>query len=152
MMFLKEHGFNNSTHQEFGWKNTGTIFVNNLLTYLIESLKEKIHEETDDNGNVIKVRYGIERIPDYMALEEMSQYEHGLNVDRLISLSALIAFVKLQNANRGFLKRIENNDKDYLDNSDKIYNLKKSGPFKNIGRSGQDFNMKKNRNPFRRLK
>lgn len=152
MMFLKEHGFNNSTHQEYGWKNTGTIFVNNLLTYLIESLKEKIHEETDENGNVIKVKYGIERIPDYMALEEMSQYEHGLNVDRLISLSALIAFVKLQNANRGFLKRIENNDKEYLHNSDKIYNLNKSSPFKNIGKGGQDFSMKKNRNPFRRLK
>ena len=152
MIFLKEHGFNNSSHQEYGWKNTGTIFANNLLTYLIESLKEKIYEETDDSGNVIKVVYGIERIPDTMALEEMRQYEHGLNVDRLISLSALIAFVKLQIANKGPKKRIESIDNEHLQNSDKIYKLNKGVPFKNIGRSNTGLDMKKNRNPFRRLK
>ena len=152
MIFLKEHGFNNSSHQEYGWKNTGTIFANNLLTYLIESLKEKIYEETDDTGNVINVVDGIERIPDTMALEEMRQYEHGLNVDRLISLSALIAFVKLQIANKGPKKRIESIDNEHLQNSDKIYKLNKGVPFKNIGRSNTGLDMKKNRNPFRRLK
>jgi hypothetical protein len=153
MVFLKEHGFNKGTHQEYGWKNTGTIFVNNLLTYLIESLKEKIYEETDENGNVTKVTYGIDRIPDSMALEEMLQYEHGLNVDRLISLSALIAFVKIQNANRGYKKRFEFEDTSHLENSDKIYNLNKSAPFKNIGRRGNAFSTKKpKRSPFRRLK
>jgi hypothetical protein len=153
MVFLKEHGYNKGTHQEYGWKNTGTIFVNNLLTYLIESLKEKIYEETDENGNVTKVTYGIERIPDAMALEEMLQYEHGLNVDRLISLASLIAFVKLQNANRGFKKRFESEDDSYLDKSDKIYNLNKGAPFKNIGRRGNSLSPKKpKRSPFRRLK
>jgi hypothetical protein len=153
MVFLKEHGHNKGTHQEYGWKNTGTIFVNNLLTYLIESLKEKIYEETDENGNVTKVTYGIERIPDTMALEEMLQYEHGLNVDRLISLSALIAFVKIQNANRGYKKRFESTDDSHLENSDKIYNLNKSTPFKNIGRRGNAFSTNKpKRSPFRRLK
>jgi hypothetical protein len=153
MIFLKEHGHNKGTHQEYGWKNTGTIFVNNLLTYLIESLKEKIYEETDENGEVVSVTYGINRIPDPMALEEMLQYEHGLNVDRLISLSALIAFVKLQNANRGYKKRFETEDNSHLENSDKIYNLNKSAPFKNIGRRGNAFSTKKpKRSPFRRLK
>lgn len=153
MIFLKEHGHNKGTHQEYGWKNTGTIFVNNLLTYLIESLKEKIYEETDENGEVISVTYGIERIPDTMALEEMLQYEHGLNVDRLIALSALIAFVKLQNANRGYKKRFESEDDSHLQNSDKIYNLSKGGPFRNIG-TGRSMgsSRKPPRSPFKRIK
>lgn len=135
MVFLKEHGFNKQTHQEYGWKNTGTIFVNNLLTYLIESLKEVINEEFDEEGNVTKEVFGIERIPDSMALEEMVQYEHKLNVDRLIALSALIAFVKLQNANRGYKKKIEADDhsQEHLEKSDEIYNLKGKTPFKHLG-------------------
>jgi len=152
MVFLKEHGFNKGTHQEYGWKNTGTIFVNNLLTYLIESLKEKIYEETDENGNVTKVVFGIERIPDTMALEEMKQYEHGLNVDRLISLSALIAFVKLQSANIGIKKRIESDDPDYLDKSDEIYNLKGRSAFRNVGKSRGRNSQRPSRSAFRNIK
>lgn len=152
MVFLKEHGFNKGTHQEYGWKNTGLMFANNLLTYLIESLKEVIYEEFDEDGNVTKVVYGIERIPDPMALEEMLQYEHGLNVDRLIALAALISFVKIQRANKGVMKRIESEDNSHLDNSDKIYNLNKSAPFKNIGRNRRSASSNKpKRNPFKRL-
>lgn len=151
MVFLKELGYNKSTHQEFGWKNTGTIFAKNLLTYLIEFLKEKIYEETNDNGDVINVTFGITRVPDYMALEEMSQYEHGLNVDRLISLAALISFVKLQNANKGFMKKVETEDVNYLEKSNKIYKFNRSAPFKNIGTKKNAFSSNKNRNPFRRI-
>jgi len=152
MVFLKEHGFNKGTFQEYGWKNTGTLFVNNLLTYLIEFIKETIHEETDDNGNVTKTTFGIERIPDTMALEEMKQYEHGLNVDRLISLSALVAFVKLQNANRGYKKRFETEDKEYLQKSDEIYKLKGRSPFKHMGNNNGMKSQKANRNPFKNIK
>lgn len=152
MIFLKELGFNKSTHQEYGWKNTGVLFSQNLLPYLIEFLKEKIYEETDKNGEVISTTYGISRIPDHMALEEMSQYQHGLNVDRLISLAALIAFVKLQYANRGVLRKAENDNLDYLDNSDKIYKLDKGTPFKNLGKNKNLGRSAKNRNPFRRIR
>jgi hypothetical protein len=152
MVFLKELGYNKTTHQEYGWKNTGTIFSRNLLTYLIEFLKEKVYEETNDAGDVIKTTFGITRIPDFMALEEMSQYEHGLNVDRLIALSALISFVKLQNANKGYMKKIETEDNKHLENSDKIYKFNRSAPFKNLGTGKSAFGKNKNRNPFRRMK
>jgi hypothetical protein len=152
MIFLKEHGFNKGTFQEYGWKNTGTLFVNNLLTYLIEFLKEEIHSETDENGEVIERIYGITRIPDLMAMEEMRQYEHGLNVDRLISLSALVAFVKLQNANKGYKKRIDTDDKDYLEKSDQIYKLNKRVPFKHMGRNRNSKSSKPNRNPFKNMR
>ena len=112
----------------------------------------KVYEETNDAGDVIKTTFGITRVPDFMALEEMSQYEHGLNVDRLIALSALISFVKLQNANRGYMKKIETEDNKHLENSDKIYKFNRSAPFKNLGTGKSAFGKNKNRNPFRRMK
>lgn len=152
MIFLKEHGHNKGTFQEYGWKNTGTIFTSNLLTYLIAALKEKIYEETDEHGNVTKTIFGIQRIPDTMALEEMKQYEHGMNVDRLISLSALFSFVKLQIANRGYKKRFETDDKEYLDKSDEIYNLKGRSAFRNLGKQSGGNSQKPNRSAFRNMK
>tara|TARA_R110001632_G_scaffold143149_2_gene259142 strand:- start:31842 stop:34070 length:2229 start_codon:yes stop_codon:yes gene_type:complete len=152
MVFLKEHGFNKGTHHEFGWKNTGDLFVKNILTYLIEFLKEKIHVETDEEGTVTKVIYGITRIPDTMALEEMKQYEYGLNVDRLIALASLIAFVKLQNANKGYKKRFETEDKEYLQKSDEIYKLSSKSPFKHMGRNGSNKSQKPIRKPFKNIR
>jgi len=154
MIFLKEHGHNKGTFQEYGWKNTGTIFDGNLLPYLIESLKEKIDIETDENGEVVSVTYGITRIPDTMALEEMLQYEHGLNVDRLISLAALMAFVKLQNANRGYKKRVETESHDIFDKSDKIAKLNKdSSPYRHLGKKPTSGSGRKKRgSPFKHLK
>ena len=86
-----------------------------------------------------------------MALEEMKQYEYGLNVDRLISLSALIAFVKLQNANIGYKKRIETDDQDYLDKSDEIYNLKGKSAFRNVGRRRGGNSRKPSKSAFRNI-
>lgn len=152
MVFLKEHGSNLSTFQEYGWKNTGTLFINNLLPYLINSLKEKIYVETDEEGNETKVVYGITRIPDIMAHEEMLAYEPGVNVDRLISLAALIAFVKLQNANKGYKKRFETDEDKHLENSDKIYTLNIRSPFKNVGYANRSTSTKPTRSPFKRLR
>jgi hypothetical protein len=154
MVFLKELGHNKGTHQEYGWKNTGNIFDANLLTYLIKFIKEKIHEETDNNGTVIETTFGLQRIPDLMACEEMLQYEPGLNVDRLISLAALISFVYIQRANTGYKKRVETEKQDIFDKSDKISNLNKTRtPFNNFGGNRSRGSMKgPSRNPFKNLK
>ena len=96
---------NVQTHnQEYGWRNTGTIFRAHILPYLVDFCKEVLEEVTTDDGKVVKVVYGIERIPDRMVMVEMQQYREGLNVDRLIALGALIAFAKVQEANRGIRK------------------------------------------------
>ena len=133
ILFLKDIGSNRTVYQEYGWKNTGTLFKNHLISYAIEFLREQIDEETDINGAVISQTLGIERIPDPMLLKEMIAYYPGLNVDRLVAFSALIAFAKVQQSNRGYLKRRESTSKS-LDNQENLYKLKYSA-FRNIGRN-----------------
>ena len=133
ILFLKDLGSNRTVYQEYGWKNTGTLFKNHLISYAIEFLREEIDEELDDNGEVMSITLGIDRIPDPMLLTEMHSYYPGLNVDRLVAFSALIAFAKVQQSNRGYAKRNEGEDPNKLENSKNLYKLKYS-PFKNIGR------------------
>ena len=140
VLFLKDLGSNANVFAEYGWKNTGTLFKNHLISYAIEFLREAIDEELDDNGEVISQTLGIERIPDKMLLTEMSQYYPGLNVDRLVAFSALIAFARVQQSNRGYVKRKESDKSaNNLDNSRNLYKLTMS-PFKNIGRGKRGSN------------
>jgi len=152
MIFLKEIGSNANVYQEYGWRNTGTLFKQHLLSYGIEFLKEHLDEETKPDGTIVKTIYGVERIPDMMILEEMAAYEEGLNVDRLVSFCALIAFVKVQQANRGMKKRVEESKED-LQKSKNLYKLSKSA-FNHMGGRGQspDSNYTVKRSAFKNLK
>jgi hypothetical protein len=149
ILFLKEIGSNKTVYQEYGWKNTGTLFKSHLISYAIEFLREVIDEETDTEGNVMTQTLGIERIPDPMLLKEMLAYHPGLNVDRLVAFGALIAFVKIQQSNRGYTKRRES-EGDSLVNPEKMSKLKYS-PFKNIGRNGVT-NSRSRRSGFKNFK
>ena len=135
VVFLKEAGSNKSVHSDYGWRNTGTLFKNHLLSYLIEWLKEVIDVETDADGTVTSKTHGIERLPDMMALIEMEHYQPGVNVDRLITLAALISFVKIQQSNRGYAKRLDA-PAESLEKSKDLFKLK-SSPFRHIGGSGR---------------
>jgi len=148
IVFLKDLGSNKSVFQEYGWKNTGNLFKSHLISYAIEFIREATDEETDEKGNVFKKTYGVERIPDKMLITEMLQYFPGLNVDRLVSFAALVAFAKMQQANRGYVKRKERDKSlEPLDNSQKFGKLNMS-PFRNIGKTKN----KKKRNPFKNFK
>ena len=151
ILFLKDLGSNRTVYQEYGWKNTGTLFKNHLISYAIEFLREEIDEELDDNGEVISITLGIDRIPDEMLLTEMHSYYPGLNVDRLVAFSALIAFAKVQQSNRGYAKRNEGQDPNKLDNSKNLYKLKYS-PFKNIGRKKGIGNVRYKRSAFKNFR
>jgi hypothetical protein len=151
ILFLKDIGANRNVFQEYGWKNVGTLFKGNVLSYGIEFLKEELDYETKENGDIVKTVYGVERIPDIMLLKEMQAYREGLNVDRLVAFCALIAFAKVQQSNRGLAKRVEVT-KENLDNSQKFSKLNLS-PFRHIGGSkGGSSSMKATRNPFRNIK
>ena len=150
-MFLKDIGANANVYQEYGWRNTGTLFKSHMLSYAIDFLTEELDQEISTDGKIVKRTYGIERIPDVMALVEMEAYYKGLNVDRLVSLAALVAFAKVQQSNRGYKKRVEYMDKKHLDNSKEMFKLPVS-PFRHIGRNTSSGYSMPRRNPFKNLR
>ena len=150
IIFLKDIGSNKSVFQEYGWKNTGTLFKTHLISYAIEFIRESIYEDTDEDGNVTNKILGIDRIPDPMLIKEMLAYYPGLNVDRLVAFSALVAFVKVQQANRGYAKRRESDQKS-LENTENLYKLKYS-PFRNIGRGKTGKGQKTKRSGFKNFR
>jgi hypothetical protein len=151
ILFLKDIGANRNVFQEYGWKNVGTLFKGNVLSYGIEFTKEELDHETKENGDIVKTIYGVERIPDIMLLKEMQAYRDGLNVDRLVAFCALIAFAKVQQSNRGLTKRVEVT-KENLDNSQKFSKLNWS-PFRHIGSSkGNSSDNRPPRNAFKNMR
>jgi hypothetical protein len=152
ILFLKDLGANANVFQEYGWRNTGTLFKSHMLSYAIEFVKEELHTESDESGKVFKTVYGIERIPDPMLLKEMMAYRDGVNVDRLVSFAALVAFAKVQQANRGYKKRYEESGSKKLDNNNNFSKLNRS-PFRHIGgTSGSNSGMRVPKLPFRNLR
>jgi len=151
IVFLKDIGYNKTVYADYGWKNTGTIFKSHLLSYLISWLTEEINQEVNDDGDIKSTTYGIERLPDYMALVEMEQYRPGVNVDRLVSLAALIAFAKVQQSNRGYSKRVDDERTKKLQNSENLYKLNNS-PFRHMGRGSSAPGKRTPRMPYRRFK
>jgi len=152
ILFLKDIGANANVFQEYGWRNTGTLFKSHMLSYAIEFVKEELYTDTDESGKVFKTVYGIERIPDPMLLKEMMAYRDGVNVDRLVSFAALVAFAKVQQANRGYKKRYEESGTKKLDNNNNFSKLNRS-PFRHIGGTSGSFSgMKVPKLPFRNLR
>lgn len=148
ILFLKEITSNKAVYADYGWKNTGTLFKSHLLSYAIEYLQEKLDEEIDEDGNIVRTKFGVERIPDIMLLREMQAYQDGLNVDRLVAFSALVAFAKIQQTNRGYVKRVIRDD-GKLEKSDKLSKFNNS-PFRHMGKSVLPVGMK--RSPFKNFK
>jgi len=152
ILFLKDLGSNSTVYQEYGWKNTGTLFKSHLISYAIEYIREQIDQETDENGEIMNVTLGVERIPDPMLLKEMLAYFPGLNVDRLVAFSALIAFAKVQQSNRGYVKRVERDDANNLQNSQNLYKLRYN-PFRNMGGKTKTIGEKKfKKSPFKNFR
>jgi hypothetical protein len=152
IMFLKDLGANANVFQEYGWKNTGTLFKAHLLSYAIEYCKEELDVETKPDGTIVRTKYGIERIPDPMLLFEMREYADGVNVDRLVSFAALVAFMRIQQANRGYSKRtIMDDAAKNLQKSENLFKLN-SSPFRHMGKSFYKGSQGQKRSPFKNFK
>ena len=151
ILFLKELSSNTNVYQEYGWRNVGTLFKTNLISYAIQFLEEELDTETMTDGTIVKTTFGIERIPDIMLLKEMAAYREGLNVDRLVAFCALVAFAKVQESNRGYSKRVEREEGN-LDKSNKNAKLRVS-PFRHMGNeSSSSTALRKPRNPFKNMR
>ena len=153
IMFLKDLGANKNVFQEYGWKNTGTLFKSHLLSYGIEFVREELDQETKPDGTVVKTTYGIERIPDPMLIKEMQEYADGVNVDRLVSFVALVSFIRIQESNRGYSKQIIRDDAaKKLQKSENLFKLN-SSPFTHIGNKYNKFKSNSfKRSPFKNIK
>ena len=151
VVFLKEAQANKNSFQEFGWRNVGTLFKGNILNYLIEWCSEVIDEDLDDEGVILKKYHGIRRIPDVMAMKEMQAYRDGVNVDRIVALASLVAFVKILQSNRGYKKRVDNETQIDLQKSQEMYKLK-SNPFSNLGRSKRNSTSRRKGGGFKHMR
>jgi len=152
IVFLKDLGANKSVYQDYGWRNTGVLFKHHLLSYVIEYTKEELDTVTKDDGTIVKTHYGVERIPDIMLLKEMHAYVDGLNVDRLVAFSALVAFMRIQQANRGYTKRVIMDDASKnLEKSKNLYKLN-SSPFRNMGKARKINGEVFKKSPFKNFK
>jgi hypothetical protein len=133
IMFLKDLGANTNVYQEYGWRNTGTLFKGHLLSYVIEYCKEELDVQTKPDGTIVRTKYGIERIPDPMLIKEMQEYADGVNVDRLVAFTALVAFMRVQQSNRGYaIRTIMDDAAKNLQKSENLFKLN-SSPFRHIG-------------------
>jgi hypothetical protein len=81
----------------------------------------------------------------------MQAYVDGLNVDRMVAFCALVAFMKIQQSNRGYSKRVIMDEASKsLDKSKNLYK-RTIQPFKHMG-SSYSSSSKPSRNPFKNLK
>lgn len=153
ILFLKDLGSNNNVFQEYGWRNTGTLFKSHLISYGINFLTEELNVETKPDGTIVKTTYGIERVKDPVLLKEMQQYREGLNVDRLVAFCALVAFAKVQQSNRGYAHKVETetNPAQRAKNSDNLTKLSRS-PFRNLGKPSPTSGGKLIKQAFRNIK
>lgn len=145
LLFLKELGSNLNAFQDYGWKNTGSLFEKHLIPYIIEFMKEELDRETKEDGTVVKIVHGVERLNVFiMIIKEMELYQPGMNVDRLIALGGLVAYVKVLLANRGYAKRIDYVDAKYKTDDSNLY-AKPRSFFVERGKKSQNdmYNVKK---------
>ena len=148
ILFLKEISSNRAVYADYGWKNTGTLFKSHLLSYAIEYLQEILDQDIAEDGSIVSTKFGVERIPDIMLLREMQAYHDRLNVDRLVAFSALVAFAKIQQTNRGYARRTITDDSKLV-KSDKMTKFNNS-PFRHMGKSLLPAGMR--RSPFKNMK
>ncbi len=123
-----------------------------LLSYAVDSLSEELFPETDKEGNVVRIHYGVEKIRDLMLLKEMQLYQDGLNVDRIISYIILQGWIKSLQAAGLIRKKVElvNN---IPAKSEKVVIFKGQGDqlFRNIGRMGNGQMVRNKRSPFKNI-
>lgn len=155
MIFDREMATISGGHQVYGISMTPRLWKK-VLEDAINSLSEVLYEEKDENGHVIKVHYGVERITDIMILKEMQLYQPGLNVDRLITYALLISYVKILQA-AGMIRKKVDRINENLENPSKSVklNTEERSMFKNLGHTMGQGQIKQKtipRSPFRNIR
>lgn len=147
ILFDKELENKQNNFDKFGWSKSQALWKI-MLEYAIDSLSEELDRDNiPGTERALKIVYGVTRIPDIMLLKEMQQYDDKGNFDRIISYTALIAFVKKLEAERG-IRRITRRE-DKLNDTKKVHTFN-INPFRSIGRTIGSFK-NSGRGPFRSI-
>jgi len=87
-----------------------------------------------------------------MLIKEIREYADGVNVDRLVSFAALVAFMKIQESNRGYTRKtIMDDTAKNLQKSENLFKLNKS-PFRHMGHGVKSMNSGFKRSAFKNIK
>jgi hypothetical protein len=108
MLFDKELEVKQNVYQKYGYTRTPALWKK-MLEYGVNYLSEELGEESNEEGKITKVKYGVERIPFIWLLKEMQAYVNDpkKNFDRISAYCPLIAFAKIQHAAHGYTKKVE---------------------------------------------
>lgn len=132
LTFLKELKTNVDVHKDYGVHTNPTMWA----TYkerILEFLKEDIGVEYKSNGDVLRIKRGVERIPDSRLIKEMQNFvgEKG-NYDQIITLGLVILLAKTYQTN-GIIARKDSETKEKIKEPvyiDRSYRPRQRNPFR----------------------
>lgn len=151
MTFDKDLDISTTSREPYGVGMTPKL-KKILLSYGVEALSEELYNDTDSDGNITLIHYGVEEIRDIMLLKEMQQYQDGANADRIISYIILRGWIKSIMASGLIRKKVEAVEV-VAPKSEKVVIFKGGDNqiFKNIGRMGNGTMVKAKRSPFKNI-
>lgn len=147
LSFVSELKTNTTVHCPYGFKMNETIwtyFIDIMLEYLSVTLDEVKIKGTE---KVVRTVYGVERIKDWVLLEEMRLYHDKLNVDRLVSFGAALALMRSYSKYGVGVTKVDSSGDTEKEKKGPVI-TKDRGFFKNIG-SGLPVEYQVKRNFFK---
>ena len=103
-----------------------------MVIGFVEDYCKRQFEIKDDDGNVVKIKLGIELIDDIHLLEELIKYKKDGNFDRIISFGSALFYDHYLNVRRMFPKRrLDKTEIQESWESTKKNNRRKGGVFTN---------------------
>lgn len=106
--WIKEIAPTSTVKRDYGISRTNESVRNFLHSQLKRYTEQKISEERDENGSIIKETLGMVRILDPLLLEEIIKYDDEGNFDRVIAAELAIALANKMDPLYGPVKSPEN--------------------------------------------
>jgi intein/homing endonuclease len=132
--FLTDIHPNTTVSRDYGIHMT-TGIKEYLVGLLIAYINQEIGKEVDDQGNVVKVKYGASRILDPLLIKEMIKFNYKANTDRVISAGLALAMAGDLNTKLTVSSEEDSRYKDYISKTKKSKSPFRSStfsPFKRI--------------------
>lgn len=116
--FLTDVHPNSTVNRDYGIHMT-TDIKRYLVGLLITYINQEIGKETDEDGNVTKIKYGASRILDPLLIREMIKFNYKANTDRVISAGLALAMAGDLNTKIIVSSQEDSRYKDYISKTKK---------------------------------